>query len=260
MLANETIDMIIELLERTGFSCSVKPIDEDLMHLLSQADGKKAGNPEFDHSLHDLHENNSFWIGCGDQTGEIIATVAGRQIEISAFIETCRSYQLWYGDKIRFTEPLDIVIDHYDRIPAGNVAYIGAGWVRPDWRGRGMSWALTRLAHFLAVKRWTPDWVVGMAFSGIAKSQVPIINYGFPQIDLLATGYRLPGFCRQDVHLLTMTRQEANDLAIGDQQFLAQRPDLLLDSSFGEHLRTQRHNINGEVTTASAPAALSIAS
>ena len=241
MNASGTIVSIQQLFERSGMSCSARPIDEDFMRALSRAEDKKAGNPEFDPSLHDLREDNSFWLGCHDRAGKLIATVAARLVNADHFVETCRSYKFWYGEKIRFVEPLDIVHDQDVRVPDKSTAFMGAAWVRPDWRGRGLSWALTRLGYFTAIERWRPDWVIAMVFTGIAQAMLPAVNYGFPRSELFATGYRVPGFSSQNLFLLSMTQDEASDLASGDTRFLESRPYLMLDSGFGQHLRLRRH-------------------
>lgn len=240
MSLNKVIDAVNKIFERSGILYSQETIDEDFMRILSSIDGKKAGNPEFDPSLHELDQDNSFWLGCRDRSGELIATVAARRLEADAFMETCRSYRLWYGEKIRFTEPLEIVVSQYDRIPAGSASFVGAVWVRPDWRGRGLSWALMRLGYFTSMVRWQLDWVFAMVFAGIARALIPTIDYGFPRSDLFATGYRVPGFSRQSLFLLTMNLQEALGLAASDHRFLAEHPRLLIDSKFGDQLRAQR--------------------
>lgn len=235
------IDSINRLLRRSGLHHSRNNVDEDFMRALSRAEDKKAGNPEFDPSLHDLREDNSFWLGCHDRSGDLVATVAARRIIPDSFVEACRSYRLWYGDKIRFTEPLDIVFGQHERMPNSNASFMGAGWVRPDWRGTGLSWALTRLGYFTAMERWRTDWVIAMVFAGIAQAMLPAATYGFPRSDLFATGYRVPGFSRQNLFLLTMNQQEASNLAISDDLFLRRHPHLTLDAGFGEHLRLMRH-------------------
>ncbi|NNG04281.1 MAG: hypothetical protein HKM95_09300 [Inquilinus sp.] len=237
------LNQISSLLGRSDFVYSVDRIDEAFMNILLNAEGKKWGNPEFDYSLHDLNEKNSFWIGCRDENGDTIATVAARRLETASFIEECRSYQLWYGSKIRFTEPLSIVLRKFDRVPSGSIVLVGAGWVRPDHRGLGLSWALTRLAHYLAMRMWHPRWLFGITLTGIFQSAVPIINFGFPQVDYFASGYRLPGLSAQDIYLLTMTRQEAIELAVDDSQFLAERPHLHLDRTFGQELKAERRKV-----------------
>lgn len=243
MQASGTIDSIEKLFERSGLSCSVRPIDEDFMQALFGAEDKKAGNPEFDPSLHKFGAENSFWLACRNQADDIIATVAARLFEADSFLETCRSYHLWYGDKIRVTEPLDIVFDQYDRVPAGKAAFVGAGWVRPQYRGYGISWAMTRLANYIALNRWQPDWLVGMVIPGIARANVPTVNFGFTRGDLFANGFRVPGFSRQNLFLLTMTAQEASTAQAGDWRFLKDQPHLALDSEFGAKLRARRHRV-----------------
>lgn len=240
MSPSKMIVAVNRLLERSGISYVEHPVDEDFMRVLSKIDGKKAGNPEFDPSLHELDEDNSFWLGCRDRFGELIATAAVRRLEIQTFMDSCRSYRLWYGEKIRFTEPLDIVFCQYDRIPVGSASFVGAVWVRPDWRGRGLSWALIRLGYFRALRRWRLDWVIAMAFAGVAQAMIPTIDYGFPRSDLFATGYRVPGFSSQSLFLMTMNRQEVFGLAEDDHRFLEDHPQLLIDDSFGNHLRALR--------------------
>lgn len=246
MSSAKVIGAMEQLFARSGVRYSKRPIDEDFMYALLKAEGKKMGNPEFDPSLHELSADNSFWLGCYDRAGGLIATVAARLIQADNFMECCQSYRLWYGDKIRVTEPLNIVFSEFDRLPARSASFIGAGWVRPDCRGRGLSWALTRLAYYFALERWNTDWVIGMSLSGIMKAQIPSVNFGFPRIDLFATGFRLPGYLSQHIYLLTMTRNEASNTAVADHRFLEGRPRLRLDSEFGSYLQARRHSRSKE--------------
>ncbi len=252
MSSVQVIAEMDQLFARSGLRCSRRPIDEDFMYALLKAEGKKMGNPEFDPSLHDLSADNSFWLGCYDQAGGLMATAAARLIQADDFIEYCQSYRLWYGEKIRVMEPLNIVFSEFERLPSGVASFIGAGWVRPDCRGRGLSWALTRLGYYLAMERWSPDWVIGMSLNGIMRAQVPSVNFGFPRIDLFATGFRLPGYLSQHIYLLTMTQTEASNNAVADHRFLASRPRLELDRDFGGYLKTQRHIRSGQYEAAPA--------
>lgn len=242
MLSAKMIDSINQLFARSGIHYTKNPVADDFMNALFRAEGKKAGNPEFDPTLHDFSEDNSFWLGCRDDSGKLIATIAARRIEAETFLESCRDYRLWYGDRLRFTESLDLVDGPYDRIPHGSTSFLGAAWVRPDWRGRGLSWALTRLCYYLAIEKWRLDWLIAMVFSGIAEANMPTGNYGFPRGDLFATNYRLLGFSRQRLFLLTMTTPEAMALADADSRFLENRPYLTIDTRFGDELRSQRHS------------------
>lgn len=253
MSPSKMIDAVNRLFERSEIFYTERPIDEDFMRALFKADGKKAGNPEFDPSLHDFCADNSFWLGCHDKNGDLIATVAARRIEADAFLESCRSYKLWYGDKLRFTETLEIVIDRFDRIPSGETAFLGAAWVRPDWRGRGLSWALTRLGYYAAIEKWRLDWLIALVFSGIAQARMPSVNYGFPRMDLFASNYRLLGFSRQMLFLLSMTQPEALALAATDYRFLMERPYLAIDSGFGDELRVKRRGRTDDVAAEAAP-------
>lgn len=241
-------DAISGVFERSGVSYSEMQIDEDFMHVLTTIEGKRFGSPEFDPSLHDFSQGDGFWIGCRDQSGDLIGTLATRRLNANTFTDACRSYRLWYGEKIRFTEPLDVVCNQYERIPAGCAAFSGAGWVRQDWRGRGLSWAMTRVGYLCAMRRWQPDWMIGLVVAGVAKSMIPQVDYGFPRSDLFATGYRVPGLSPQTLNLLTMTQQEAAHLIACDNAFLRARPHFLIDSNFGDLLRAQRRSMRAELT------------
>ena len=70
---------------------------------------------------------------------------------------------------------------------------------------------------------------------------LPAVTYGFPRSDLFATDYRVPGFSRQNLFLLTMNQMEASNLAFSDDRFLRRHPHLVLDSGFGHRLRSMRH-------------------
>ncbi len=240
MSPTKIVEMLDRLFARSGLDCSQNSVEDNFMAVLSKADGKKAGNPEFDPTLHELTDTNSFWVGCHDRSGALVGTAAARLLDLDAFMDSCRSYRLWYGEKIRFMEPLDIVEGAVDRLPVGRTSFVGAVWVRPDWRGRGLSWALMRLCYYTAMVRWRLDWVMAMVFAGIARARIPTVDYGFPRCDLLASGYRVPGFSRQQLFLLTMSRLEALENSARDHQYLAQRPQMRIDRTFGDLLRARR--------------------
>lgn len=247
---------IADLVGRSGIKHSLRPIDDLFLATITKAEGKKSGNPEFDCSLHDFDERNSFWICLSDDSSSPVGTVACRRIEHIRFLEDCRSYRLWYGETIRFANRLAIIAKADSRLPNGIAAFQGAAWVHPRLRGRGVSWALTRLANLIAAIRWQPDWFYGIAYEGIARSRLPIVSYGFPSIEHFASGFQVPGYARQELYLATLTWEELCQVAHSDSRFLAAMPELRLAKGFGDHLRHYRHTYDEAAVEIDQPASL----
>lgn len=241
IMLDHVFDSIVSILERSGYKLSIKEIDNDFLDFQVKADKKKYSNPELDPTLHDINKQNSFWIVVEDNCSEIIGTIAGRLCETNSFLSLCEYYEFWYGDKIRFSNPLNIVYEEYDRIPHGAVAYDGSMWIRPDHRNRGLSWALSRLCRLTAVRMWSPEWIFGFGFEAVTSARLPTSVYGYPRAGRFATGFKFPGHPAQTIYLATMTVLEAHQGASQDWQYLSARPTLVLDQAFANELRMRRN-------------------
>ena len=114
--------------------------------------------------------------------------------------------------------------------------------MRPDWRGRGVSWALTRLSYLLAIEKWGIDWFVALVLSGVVGANIPQGNYGFSSLQLLADDFRLLGFSEQRLFITSMSVQEALALIASEIDFMAARPYLAINERFGDELRLQRRH------------------
>lgn len=231
---------IVSVLERSGYQLAIGEINSGFLEFQFSADRKKYSNPELDPTLHNLDEKNSFWIVVKDENNETIGTIAGRLCEIESFLSLCEYYRFWYGEKIRFSEPLNIVYAGYDRIPTGTAVFDGAMWIRPDHRNRGLSWALSRLCRLTAMRLWKPEWIFGFGFQAVTRAHLPTSVYGYPRHEVFATGFKFPGYPAQTIHLATMTISEAIQGACQDWRYLTARPTLLLDQAFANELRIRR--------------------
>lgn len=227
------------MLERSGYGLAIGVIDQAFLEFQLHAAKKRYPNPEFDPTLHDLDDGNSFWVRLTDREGSTVAVVAGRRCEIDGLLRVCESYELWYGDKIRFSEPLEIVYRQEDRLPRGLCAYDGAMWIRPDHRTRGLPWALGRLSRLTSIRRWEPEWIFGFAFEHVTGSRLLTAYYGYPYHALFATGFKFPGHPDHSLHLATMTRAEALLGVAADLEELTARPDLVFDRAFAQELKEQ---------------------
>lgn len=238
-LANQ----LTNLLNESGYFVEIDSRMDRLMTEVLHAEGKKASNPEFDPALHDLSPGKAFWIRVRTGSDSTAAFIAGRLIETRQFLEFARSYRLWYGDKIIFTVPLQIVVDHDVQIPNGRIVFDGAMWVHPNHRGRGLSWAVGRLLRAIATDKWDPDWIFGLAYRGISQTRLPLYSYGYPRLDHFADGFWHPGYCPHELNLATITRQEICDQVIDDSAYLSDRPGLRLDRDFADSVRMRAVDI-----------------
>ena len=239
-MLEHAFEAIVSMLRRSGYGLVVKGIDQAFYEYQLQAERKKYPNPEFDPMLHGLDESNSFWIRLTDSEDETVAVVAGRRCKIDGFLESCGSYELWYGDKIRFSEPLEIVYRQDDRLPRGVCTFDGAMWIRPDHRGRGLPWALGRLCRLTAIRKWEPEWFFGFAFQHVSGSGLLTSYYGYPSLVLFTTAFKFPGHPHHSLHLATMTLAEALQGAAADLDELAARPELIFGEAFAQALKRRR--------------------
>lgn len=237
------IDYLRVILEKGGYRTEISHEMTKLMEALLLLDGKKSGNPEFDPALHDLHADNSLWIKVRDKGNEIIATSAARLVDTHDFIGLTRSYKLWYGDKIRFMDPLKIVVGHNVTIPCGQLVFDGAMWVRRDHRRRGLSWILARLLKAVTFESWNPDWYFGMAFQAIANTRLPIYGYGYETLEPFATGYHFPGYAPHDLSLATLSRAQYLEHSTKDLALLTTSPELSIGSEFAMRIRAGKREV-----------------
>ncbi len=106
----------------------------------------------------------AFWLGLVDGEGEVIATHGVVLVDCSS-----ASFGARLADLSAFHDPADVPADEWAFCASeaahdtrGAVAWIVAGWTRPDWRGRGLFHNLGALARLVALARWNPRWMVGL--------------------------------------------------------------------------------------------------
>ncbi|WP_434615391.1 hypothetical protein [Azospirillum sp. B2RO_4] len=106
----------------------------------------------------------SFWVAAVDADGKFVATHGVVLLDCSA-----ASFGARVEDLTAFHDPGAAPSEEFGFCgsPAahdtrGAVAWIVAGWNRPDWRGRGLFHLLGAAARLVALDRWSPRWVVGL--------------------------------------------------------------------------------------------------
>ncbi|MBB3264067.1 hypothetical protein FHW79_001682 [Azospirillum sp. OGB3] len=106
----------------------------------------------------------AFWLGLVDCEGEVVATHAAVLLDCAA-----SSFGARLADLSALHDPGSAPADEWAFVASeaahdtrGAVAWIVAGWTRPDWRGAGLFHRLGELVRLVALARWNPKWVVGL--------------------------------------------------------------------------------------------------
>jgi hypothetical protein len=120
--------------------------------------------PLFDPCNGALSREEAFCLIGRNRAGEAVATHAVRLYDWAdtTFVKEAESLRLFYADPAGMKLPKETcrVSATAARDVTGRVAYSGAAWVRPDYRGRSLVLVLPRLAKAYALTRWRPDFIV----------------------------------------------------------------------------------------------------
>jgi hypothetical protein len=124
----------------------------------------------------DLSPENSYWISGENEQGDIVLTQAGR---IYYWPETSlveEAHSMFYaghdeGQRCNVTAPAA-------RRIGGVVFCAGSHWIRPDFRGNGLSHLLARLGRAYAMSRWPVDWPIALVAPVLVAKGVSA-GYGY---------------------------------------------------------------------------------
>jgi GNAT superfamily N-acetyltransferase len=128
-------------------------------------------NPERD----DIAPENAFWLSGENELGEIVTTFATR---IYYWPDTNLEEQavaMLYG---RDEGQRCIITADAAKLISDVVMSSGAAWVRPDYRRRGLSQLLPRIAKAYAVSRWPIDRTFGFVTRVLVEKGVASSSYG----------------------------------------------------------------------------------
>ena len=120
--------------------------------------------PVFDPANGPLENDLAFCIIARNDQGEGVAAHAVRLFDWpdTNFADEAQSLRLFYSDPATMKRPNETcsVTSRLARSASGRVAYSGAAWVRPDYRGRSLALVLPRLAKAYAYTLWRPQLIV----------------------------------------------------------------------------------------------------
>jgi len=103
----------------------------------------------------DLRRENAFWISGENENGEIVMTNACRILDWQDTNLAEQARTLWYGSDAG--QPLEITAEAAWEI-TGTVAWGGAAWIRPDQRGKQLSYISGRTHKAFACASFPIDW------------------------------------------------------------------------------------------------------
>ena len=116
-------------------------------------------NTTYDPRYSNANSENCFWISAKDERDEIVGCVCDRVFRTDNFLDQIRNNLLFYDKKpIQRHVELDLVYPPNMQLLSGNVGHGGGLWVRPDYRGTGLSRYLPPLVRALALRHFDLDW------------------------------------------------------------------------------------------------------
>lgn len=142
--------------------------------------------PMYDPRLNRLMAENAFWISGRDGRGDIVATQCARFYDWRGthFKAEFESLRLAYGDPAAARLPAEQAICDAPsaNLVTGPVVFSGAGWYRPDFRGKGLSGLLPRISRALALTRWNTDFTYSFIEPKLVAKGIAA-RYGYSRVE-----------------------------------------------------------------------------
>jgi GNAT superfamily N-acetyltransferase len=133
----------------------------------------------FDPTVCELTPENAFWLAAENEAGEIVACQASRVYHWPNSTLADEARLMFFGGR-DVGQECEVTTPAAHEV-SGWVYYGGALWVRPDYRGIGLSAIIPRLVRAYAATRWPIDWTI----SFVLKVQVEkgiVRGYGYKDV------------------------------------------------------------------------------
>lgn len=142
--------------------------------------------PMFNPKYGIIADDNSFCILGRNAQGEVVTanSIIRYDWPSTDFVAEATSLRLFYADPERMQQTGEqcIITSSRARSIRGEAAFSGAAWVRPDYRGLGLSEFLPRFVKAYAAARWPLDCIFGMMAEAVEKRGFAT-QFGYDQID-----------------------------------------------------------------------------
>jgi hypothetical protein len=149
-----------------GVTLSFAPLEELVTVNRSNSDTWRPLVPLFDPAVGGIDAQTGFALLGRNDAGEVVATQAARLYDWSTtcFRDEAVSLRMFYADPTAALARGEccIVSAASATTLSGRIVFSGAGWYRPDYRGKGLATILPRISRAYAYTRWHTDCTISM--------------------------------------------------------------------------------------------------
>ncbi|WP_205587530.1 hypothetical protein [Rhizobium jaguaris] len=201
-----------ELGRTSGLHIAMGDDFEEYVQITSKLPGKSPTYPSFRPDCSDLPPGKAFWIIGRDREGRVAHVQALRLDDLcdTDLAEHLGSLRAWFADANLSAGP-----DTSSQCNApsarsitGRVAYQGDIWLRKDFRGRGLSTFIGRIAFGLAWAKWSPDFIYALVAGWHIEKGI-VDRYGYLHREPHGSILHLPAHGIDDADwLVWLTRDE----------------------------------------------------
>ncbi|MGF6313163.1 hypothetical protein ABIB82_007194 [Bradyrhizobium sp. i1.8.4] len=169
--------------------------------------------PNFRPDRSPIKPGEGFWMVGVDKNNEVAVLQAVRLYDLSRtnFAEHLESLKTFYADPTKHAHPHDACTCRAASAKkmSGKVAYHGDGWVRRDYRGKGIARIMAGIAFGVSFAMWAPDFVCGMVARWLIDKGV-VSQYGYAHHERGGSILRLveENIVDEDDWLVWLTGQE----------------------------------------------------
>lgn len=201
-----------ELGRKMGLHITMGEDFEEYVGITSRLPGKSPTYPSFRPDCSYLPPGKAFWIVGRDQDGRVAHVQAMRLYHLSNtdVAEHLGSLRAWFADPtfIAGSGSSSRCDAPTGRAMTGLVAYHGDIWLREDFRGRGLSTFIGRIAFGLAWAKWSPDFIYALVADWHVQKGV-VDQYGYLHQEPHGSVLHLPAHgIDDDDWLVWLTRDE----------------------------------------------------
>lgn len=217
-LAQKAISTIAEELLKQDVIISIEHDFEFRAQEMSKISGNKNGDiPIFDTRFNTLNKDTCFWIRARDRGNRtFIGTSAVKIFKNSIIKELFFNNSLLYDKTKEIGDhTISLNTDQIDHIH-GNLAWIGSGWIHPDYRHRHIPALLMAFTQALLLMDYDIDFAFGAIFHRDAETGLGTRSYRFRH-QHYGIEWHWPGKGILDLWLLYNTR---NDIIRDLEQFM----------------------------------------
>lgn len=171
--------------------------------------------PTYDPDIGGADDDNGICLFGRNGAGEVVATQAVRIFDCrdSTFADEAATLRMFYADPQRQRQPNESCSS---TTPAcnitGRIALCGAVWYRPDFRGRGLSAILPRLARAYAFVRWRSNVTAALMDEGVVRGGITN-NNGYTHTARSLIWRNSPRGDRQFIFAWMVTAEMLDDMA-----------------------------------------------